>query len=77
MPAIQITLRAARTNLGYTLKEAAQLFEIHHLTLARYEADSSNVPRSFFSKIEGVYGVPVAFIYFGKAEEFTKKQVLA
>jgi transcriptional regulator with XRE-family HTH domain len=76
MPTIQITLRAARTNLGYTLKEAAQLFGIHHLTLAKYEADSTNVPRSFFSKIEGVYGIPESFIYFGKQDEY-KKQVLA
>lgn len=68
--AIKITLRAARVNLGYTLKEAAKMFEIHHETLAKYEQDSSNVPRSFFIQIEHVYGIPENFIYFGKQDDF-------
>lgn len=66
---IKITLRAARVNLGMTLKEAATHFEIHHETLAKYELDSSNVPRSFFIQIENVYGIPEEFIYFGKQED--------
>lgn len=66
---IKITLRAARVNLGLTLKEAATLFDIHHETLAKYELDSSNVPRSFFIQIESAYGIPEEFIYFGKQEE--------
>lgn len=69
MPGIKITLRAARVNLGMTLKEAAAHFELHHETLAKYELDSSNVPRSFFIQIESVYGIPEEFIYFGKQEE--------
>ncbi|HSW76029.1 MAG TPA: helix-turn-helix transcriptional regulator [Candidatus Saccharimonadales bacterium] len=70
MPELQITLKAARTNKGYTLKEAAEHFDIHFSTLRKYEADSTNVPRSFFSKLESVYGIPVSFIYFGKEEDY-------
>lgn len=65
----KIILRAARANVGMTLKEAAAKFEIHHETLAKYELDSSNVPRSFFIQIENVYGIPEEFIYFGKQED--------
>lgn len=65
----EITLRAARMNLGLTRKEAAKLFNIHHLTLANYENDSTNIPRSFFIKIERIYGISSEFIYFGKEED--------
>jgi DNA-binding XRE family transcriptional regulator len=64
-----ITLRAARANLGLTRKEAAKLFDIHYLTLKNYEADSSRVPRSFFIKIESIYGISTESIYFGKEED--------
>jgi transcriptional regulator with XRE-family HTH domain len=67
---IQMTLRAARVNLGLTLKQAAKEFDINHDKLASYEMDSTNVPRSFFIKIESVYGVPVNHIFFGKQEDF-------
>jgi transcriptional regulator with XRE-family HTH domain len=73
---IKITLKAARVNLRYTLKEAAKLFDIHHETLAKYEQNSENVPRSFFIKIESVYGIPVEYIYFGKFDEYEKNQVV-
>ena len=66
---MQITLRAARTNLGLTRKDAAKLFEVHHETLANYESDSSRVPRSFFAKIEKVYGISPNDIYFGNEED--------
>jgi transcriptional regulator with XRE-family HTH domain len=75
----QITLKAARINLGLTRKEAAQYFNIHAETLSNYEGDSTNVPRSFFVKIEDVYGIPIDFIYFGKEEEFinAKRKLLS
>lgn len=73
---IKITLKAARVNLGLTLKDAATYFGIHYETLARYENDSTNVPLTFFNKIESVYGIPVENIFFGKKEEFSKTQVL-
>jgi transcriptional regulator with XRE-family HTH domain len=64
-----LSIRAARVNLGLTRKEAAKIFEIHHETLANYESDSTKVPRSFFVKIESIYGIPLEYIYFGKEEE--------
>lgn len=70
MPNLQITLKAARINRGFTLKEAAEYFGIHFLTLRKYEQDSTNVPRTFFTKLEGVYGIPVSFIYFGREEDY-------
>lgn len=75
----QISLRAARVNLGLTLKDAAKEFNINHETLASYEKDSTNVPRSFFIRVESVYGIPVENIYFGKQEDFIfnmKKEIL-
>ena len=63
--AIKITLRAARVNLGLTLKEAAKEFGIHYETLKNYEHDSTNVPRSFFIQIQKVYGIPLENIFFG------------
>jgi len=68
----QITLRAARVNVGLTRKEAAIKFNIHHETLTRYEYDSKNVPRSFFDQIESVYGIPTEHIYFGNEVEYAK-----
>lgn len=67
---LKITLRAARVNIGYTLKEASLKFGIHFETLAKYELDSTNVPRGFFTKIEEVYGIPVENIYFGKMAKY-------
>ena len=73
---IKLTLRAARNNLGLTLKEAAEQFGIHHETLAKYEQDSTNVPRVFFLRIESVYGIPVENIFFGKQKEMRKEILL-
>ncbi|MDX5476378.1 MAG: helix-turn-helix transcriptional regulator [Bacillaceae bacterium] len=67
---IQITLRAARVNCGLTLKEAADLFGINKETLSNYERDSTNVPRTFFIKVEDIYKVPVDNIFFGKQSDF-------
>jgi transcriptional regulator with XRE-family HTH domain len=63
---LKITLKAARVNVGKTLKEAAAEFGFHYETLSNYEADSTNVPRTFLIKIEAVYGIPTEYIYFGK-----------
>lgn len=66
----QITLKAARVNIGKTLKEAASEFGIHYETLSNYEADSTNVPRTFFIKLEAVYGISNENIYFGKYADY-------
>ncbi|MBW7635476.1 helix-turn-helix transcriptional regulator [Bacillus licheniformis] len=70
---IKITLRAARVNAGLKLTEAADLFGINKDTLAKYERDSTNVPRSFFIKIERIYKIPVENIFFGSQSEFFRK----
>jgi transcriptional regulator with XRE-family HTH domain len=67
---MKITLKAARVNIGMTLKEAAALFEINRETLSNYESDSTNVPRTFFIRIESVYGIPVEYIYFGNQQNY-------
>jgi transcriptional regulator with XRE-family HTH domain len=67
---MKITLKAARVNVGMTLKEASQHFNIHYETLSNYETDSTNVPRTFFIKIESVYGIPTENIYFGKQDDY-------
>ncbi|WP_068792144.1 helix-turn-helix domain-containing protein [Brevibacillus laterosporus] len=67
---MKITLRAARVNAGLKLVEAATLFGINKDTLSKYEKDSTNVPRSFFVKIEEIYKMPVENIFFWKAIRF-------
>lgn len=70
---MRITLRAARVNSGLKLIEAAKLFGINKDTLAKYEKDSTNVPRSFFVKIEDIYKIPVEHIFFGPQSDFFRK----
>ena len=66
---MKITLKACRINCGMTLKDASQHFGIHYETLSNYENDSTNVPRTFFIKLETVYGIPQENIFFGKQED--------
>lgn len=67
---LKITLKAARMNIGKTLKDAAGEFGIHYETLSNYETDSTNVPRTFFIQIQSVYGIPTDNIYFGKQADY-------
>jgi transcriptional regulator with XRE-family HTH domain len=66
---MKLSLKACRVNVGMTLKEASQIFGIHYETLSNYENDSTNVPRTFFIKLESVYGIPTEYIYFGKQQD--------
>lgn len=68
----EITLRAARVNAGYQQHEAAKLFGVHYQTLAKWEADSSNMPASAIRKIESIYKVPSDKIFFGLENEFIR-----
>ncbi|GIN73994.1 hypothetical protein J14TS2_44690 [Bacillus sp. J14TS2] len=74
---MKITLKAARVNAGLKLVEAAELFGINKDTLSKYEKDSTNVPRSFFIKIEQFYRIPVENIFFGPQSEFFRKSKTA
>ena len=49
---LKITLKAARMNIGKTLKEAASEFGIHYETLSNYETDSTNVQELFSSSLK-------------------------
>jgi len=66
MTAPKITLEAARTNAGYTLKQAAELIGVSVATLHNWEKDSSSVKVSQVNKIEEVYKFPSEYIFFGK-----------
>jgi transcriptional regulator with XRE-family HTH domain len=66
---IQITLRAARINIGYTRKQAAAIMDISHETLGTYEIDSTNIPRSILIKLEDTYGIPLENLFFGKESD--------
>lgn len=65
----KITLKAARTNAGLTLVEAAKKIGVSVATLHSWEADSSDIKISSSKKIEDVYGYPTEFIFFGKILE--------
>lgn len=73
MRVIKLTLRAARVNAGLKLIDAARLFGINKDTLSKYEKDSTNVPRTFFVKIETIYNIPIENIFFGIQSEFFRK----
>ena len=74
MRELKITLRAARVNAGLSRKEAAKYFSISPETISNYELNSSKVPRSFFTKVEAVYNIPLDYIFFGKEEDFINEQ---
>lgn len=61
---MKMTLEAARTNIGYTQKEAASLFGMHYQTLAKLEEDSTNAPYRFIQAIPNVYKVASDDIFF-------------
>ena len=69
---IQITLEAARKNMGYTQEEAANLFEVHYQTLAKWEKDNSHMSASSIEKIPRIYHIPKENIFFGPKNEFIR-----
>lgn len=70
---MKMTLEAARTNIGYTQKEAASLFGMHYQTLAKLEEDSTNAPYRFIQAIPNVYKVASDDIFFfGRKNEFIR-----
>lgn len=69
---LKLTLEAARTNIGYTQKEAAALYGMHYQTLAKLEEDSTNAPYSFIQAIPRVYKISPDNIFFGRKNEFIR-----
>ena len=70
---MKLTLKAARVNVGLTQKRAAELLKLHPQTLAKWEADSSNMPYGKVKLIEEVYGVDEGVIFFGNQFELSRK----
>ena len=71
---IQITLEAARRNIGYTQQEAAKLFGVHYQTLAGWEKDNSYMPASAIEKIPNIYHIPKEVFFFGSKNEFIRSK---
>ncbi|MBN4910170.1 helix-turn-helix transcriptional regulator [Staphylococcus sp. EG-SA-13] len=67
---MKLSLRAARTNIGYTQGEAAKKLGINHDTLVRYEKNSSKIGRDIIQKMEELYFVDANHIFFGEESEF-------
>ncbi|WP_110930913.1 helix-turn-helix domain-containing protein [Paenibacillus bouchesdurhonensis] len=65
----QITLRAARVNKGYTLEYVAEIVGKTSKTIAKYEKDSTNIPRRLFVTLARLYGVPEEMIFCGKESD--------
>lgn len=63
---IQISLKAARVNAGFTIREAAKLLGISPTTLIKWENDPGKLNFYEQQKIENVYDFPTDHIFFGK-----------
>jgi len=64
---MQITLKAARVNSGYTQKKAATLLDVAVDTLQCYERGKTFPDVPMIRKIENLYGVSYSDIYFFEA----------
>lgn len=62
----KITLRAARTNAGYSAKEVAAIVGKHYQTILEYEKDSEGIPRNLLIELSKVYRYPIDYIFLGK-----------
>lgn len=70
MSRLQITLKAARVNCGFTLKDVAEKTGKSVDTISKYEADSTNIPRDLMVDLINLYRVPDEIIFFGKESSF-------
>lgn len=69
---VLVTLEAARNNIGYSQKEAGELFGVHYQTLAKWENDNSRMPFEMIEKIPKIYKIPKENIFFGNKNEFIR-----
>ncbi|MDW4420950.1 helix-turn-helix transcriptional regulator [Staphylococcus saprophyticus] len=70
---MQITMRAARVNAGYTQGEASRELGINTDTLSKYEKDNSKIGRDIIIKIQDLYKLDADCIFFGVEYEFFRK----
>lgn len=69
---IQMSLKAARVNAGFTSKEAAEAVNVHYQTLTKYERDSSDIPFSLLDELSNLYQIPINNIFLGKEYELIR-----
>lgn len=72
-----ISLRAARINSGFTLKQVAARTGRCAETISKYELDSTSMPRDVIEQLvgdDGIYGIPKENIFFGKQSVFTEQR---
>ncbi|MCY9764803.1 helix-turn-helix transcriptional regulator [Paenibacillus alvei] len=72
----KITLRDARTNLGWSLEEASEKIGISVNRLRKYEEDNRKMPSTFLIPLSNVYKISMAHFYIGKTQSFKKKNHL-
>ena len=56
---IKFTLKSARVQAGYTIREASKLIGCHFVTLARWEANPKMVKAKNQEAIATVYEIPI------------------
>jgi len=66
----RVTLRAARINGGYSIKEVAAKVGKNPDTISRYEHDSSSIPLDLLVSLLDLYVFPTDNIFFGKESDF-------
>ena len=68
-----ISLRAARTNRGYSLDDVSELTEYSRDKVHRFELDSSNIPLSMLETLLNLYQVNMKNIFLGNESDFIGK----
>ena len=69
---LQITLKAARVNAGYTIEEISKITGKAKDTIMKYERDSSAIPRNYMFHLLLLYGVTHDHIFFGNESDFIR-----
>jgi transcriptional regulator with XRE-family HTH domain len=69
---VQLSLRAARVNAGYSQEQAASELSISRATLSAYEKDSSNISYSLLTDMSHKYGIPLDNLFVGDEYELTR-----
>lgn len=68
-----ISLRAARTNRGYSLDDVSKLTKYSRDKVHRFELDSSNIPFSMLETLLNLYQVNMKNIFLGNESDFIGK----
>lgn len=72
MSDLQITLKAARVNVGLTLQTVSIISGKSPDTILKYERDSKAIPRNFLNTLLNIYLIKEGNIFFGKQSDFTR-----